>query len=701
MKPQMNTDEHRSAPLPRGSLLLFVAVPAIGAFNLWRYSGYLLDDTFISLRYAKNLVEGHGLVFNRGEYVEGYTNFSFVLLAAAFIRAGIDPIIGTKAVVAAATLWMLVLLVRLEALGPRVARASWSLPIVILWLLPLEAFAYWATASFETNLFAALLLWALWLGLREAKTGRWRGAALVFVLLALTRPEGVFLFFVCTAACTLAGSARPFRARVAVPAINTILFLLLFGAYFIWRYAYYGDLLPNTFRAKVTGGWEQLVTGVRYGGRWALAFPFFAVTLLLPLLFLNRGMRKRIELNRAMIAVYLVALAYAGYVVGVGGDFMPYFRFFVPLMPLCALLLSWTLASLTKAPLFSKGGSSKSGIVVAAVLSLHIGFSIFTEEPYRAFVAHRTAVVGGWVGQRLALDLASDDLIAVNTAGSLPYYSERPAVDMLGLTDPDIARRPVFIVSPGWAGHRRGWGEYVLNRRPRVIFFYNSSGAREPFYLSDHELADDPYFRFFYRPKAFALVARGDPARAVERFLGFPFGFEPSGRAAWRDLGLDGEFRRWFLPYTVFFEGEMMANYFELDARDEALWPLRGTRDEVGSFLTAVTAQWRARVPAAEADPGDRARVERLCAEAYAKLQANDRTGAKRLLSEAVRLNGRVRSPLVYQYVANVAVLDGDLFTAVNAQKEALRLAPDNALYRSNLRSLLTTPYREAARVTQ
>nr|MBC8422663.1 hypothetical protein [bacterium] len=33
------------------------------------------EDAFISFRYAANLLDGHGLVFNPGERVEGYTNF--------------------------------------------------------------------------------------------------------------------------------------------------------------------------------------------------------------------------------------------------------------------------------------------------------------------------------------------------------------------------------------------------------------------------------------------------------------------------------------------------------------------------------------------------------------------------------------------------------------------------------------------------
>ena len=40
---------------------------------------FLCDDAFISFRYVRNLLKGHGLVFNPGEYVKGYSNFLWVL----------------------------------------------------------------------------------------------------------------------------------------------------------------------------------------------------------------------------------------------------------------------------------------------------------------------------------------------------------------------------------------------------------------------------------------------------------------------------------------------------------------------------------------------------------------------------------------------------------------------------------------------
>ena len=53
---------------------------------------FLTDDAFISFRYVRNLLEGHGLVFNPGEYVEGYTNFLWILeLAALWGLFGVRP----------------------------------------------------------------------------------------------------------------------------------------------------------------------------------------------------------------------------------------------------------------------------------------------------------------------------------------------------------------------------------------------------------------------------------------------------------------------------------------------------------------------------------------------------------------------------------------------------------------------------------
>jgi hypothetical protein len=87
--------------------------------------------------------------------------------------------------------------------------------------------------------------------------------------------------------------------------------------------------------------------------------------------------------------------------------------------------------------------------------------------------------------------------------------------------------------------------------------------------------------------------------------------------------------------------------------------------------------------------------VAALCAEAERAIRDGRYDEARAVLAAATRRNEHVGSPLVHQYTANLAVITGQLHPALAAQKEALRLAPENALYRENLRHLLTVPYDE------
>ena len=366
---------------------------------------------------------------------------------------------------------------------------------------------------------------------------------------------------------------------------------------------------------------------------------------------------------------------------------MPYFRFFVPVLPLCAVLAAGLLRCIPR---------PAQGPVVLALFALQAAAGLATEQPYRAFVAHRTAQVGERVGAWLGERLAPDDWIAVNTAGSLPYVSRLPTIDMLGLTDAQIAHRPIYIVSEGWAGHRRGWGEYVLRRQPRVILWYNSAGLAEPHYLSDHELADDPLFRFFYTLRVAMLppAPGAQPDAVLRRLPGIPVRLRPVGRF------LDPRSRA--SPAISRFAGRS----HDPPGRPAARRHLRARRARRRAMAgRAAPARRPARASSTRSqsvgrrrtqpagDPAARARGGSALRAGAARDRSGEREEAKRILSQAAELNGRARSPLVPQYVANLAVMSGEIFTAVGAQKEALRLDPGSRLYRENLLRLLTLPY--------
>ncbi len=674
---------------------LLLALLAACAWEVWRNAAYVVDDVFINLRYARHLVEGAGLVFNPGERVEGYTNVTVVLLAALFIRLGLDPVTGLKVVAALAGLACLWLVGRLERLVVP-AELHARPPLSPLLLLPLGAFVYWAFCPMGTMEFAALLLAGIVLQFRERIAGRWRGSGLVFAALAFTRPEGLYAFAVFTVACLLAdrllgGRWQYLRGHV----INIAVVAAASGAYGAWRYWYFGDLLPNTYYAKVTGGAGHLATGLKYLGEWLLAFPVLGLALVLPLALPLLGIAPaagpRLRDPVPLAVLYLLTAGYVAAVVAMGGDFMPFSRFFIPIMPLCAVLGAFTLTAVPlSTPLRRR--------IVAVLLIVNVVAGAATAEPYRAFVAHRTAILGSRAGAVLAERFGPGNLIAVNTAGALPYASGLPAIDMLGLTDAAIAHRPVFVVSTGWAGHRRGWGEYVLARRPRVIVWYNSVGATEPFYLSDRELAADPLFRFFYEIRSVALAppAMAERNGPVKRFVGFPFGSTPRGDATMEDLGLRATFGRWPIRHTTLFEGRARLTYFELDAQSSDLWEDAWRyRTDIAAFLDVVATTWHARAPQPPVNELARAQVNALCADAYQAIAGGDHARARQILDEALRRNRDVGSPVPYQYVANLAVITGRLFAALDAQKEALRLAPESSLYRDNLRNLLTVSYEQ------
>jgi hypothetical protein len=73
--------------------LLMLGGAAVFAIWYRALGAFVLDDTFISLRYASHLAAGQGLVYNVGERVEGYTNFLWtVMLAPPFLlNVGLLP----------------------------------------------------------------------------------------------------------------------------------------------------------------------------------------------------------------------------------------------------------------------------------------------------------------------------------------------------------------------------------------------------------------------------------------------------------------------------------------------------------------------------------------------------------------------------------------------------------------------------------
>ncbi len=450
-------------------VLLALAAAALFVWNVQR-TWFLGDDAFISFRYARNLVDGHGLVWNPGERVEGYTNFSWVLLMAVGMSLGVEPELFSNVLGVACGALVLVAVWRFAARGRALASPFPLLAVLVL--AGNRSFAAWCTGGLETMLFALLVflgfarLLAAWeRGPRDALV-----CSLCFAGAALTRPEGLLFGFL--ALCLLLfdlGLGR--RTRRAV-FLWLVPFVVLVGAHFAWRRVYYGEWLPNTFYAKVGGLW--LAQGARY---FAYFHGCYRIGWFLPLAFFALLGPNR----RASASVGLVLAAYGVYVLAVGGDLFE-LRFFVHVFPLLYWLLIeglavlWTLV----AARWPVALPAVAGAILALLAATHLGFE---RVPGNSFGLQTIEGIDQYTKKRQdegrtmrdAIErgaLPRDVVLCVGGAGAVPYYTRWTTVDRRGLNDATIARMPVG--ERGFVGHEHDAPhEYLVARRVAVFDYFN------------------------------------------------------------------------------------------------------------------------------------------------------------------------------------------------------------------------------------
>ncbi|MBU6334146.1 MAG: hypothetical protein KGS47_07040 [Chloroflexi bacterium] len=446
-------------PLLAGASL----VAAIEWLGVWT-----IDDAYISFRYAANALAGHGLVYNPGERVEGYTNFLWVVLFIPVLAAGLPPTGAGLVLTALASLVTLALTYRAAAhtWGPLAAAGAAAA------LVSSVAFVVWTArgSGMETALFTMLVL----AGVVLAGAARPASAGAVLALAALTRPEGVLVAGL-TGLVLLAPHLRrrDWRGALGAAAPLALAALAIFGPYYLARFAYYGYPLPNTFYAKVGATGAQVWRGLEYAAAFAaLLGPWWLIVAAGAACWWWRGRATPAPLTRLSL---VIVVAYSGYIIAVGGDHFPRYRFFAPLTPLLALLAGAALQQIAALRAGRVLASLGIALLLLAALpqqvgarSLAGGNGIWSEQS----VVDKNREIGLWI----RANTAPGTLVATGIAGALAYYAERPVLDMLGLNDLHIAHLDVDTMGQGVAGSEKSDREYVLARRPAIIPF-NSAGG--------------------------------------------------------------------------------------------------------------------------------------------------------------------------------------------------------------------------------
>ncbi|MBB5721251.1 hypothetical protein FHS72_000858 [Loktanella ponticola] len=480
------------------------------AINLWRNRFFLHDDAFISLRYAQNFADAGDLSWNLGDRVEGYTNFLYVMITSALLKAGIDPVVAVRLI----NIFAVILLVWAVFLGARAMypHRSEAAALGVAMILGNVSLSVWVLGGLEAPLAAAFVAGAMAFVVRALVTQApnplpyWTlfCAGIAFAFAVLTRPDGVIIVAATFFALLIAGPfgwKHRLTCAVIVAGIPFVVFMIHLG----WRVSYYGDILPNTFHAKV--GLDLALRLERVGDyllRSALLYlPVMTCSAIALVATLVWG-----RLNRVAIVLLIVCGAFVGYVIWSGGDHMAAARVLLPISGPFALLVVALWGSLRPIP-------ARIGLV--ALLFIMI-VAALTARSYRMDWA---AFNGTIVGRYIAANWPAGSTVGLNTAGSTPFHAPSHIyIDMLGLNDRTIAMRadvPILARRQSMPGHGKGDGAYVLSLAPDYLILGGSEGINvadaDKWFLTGLELRDLEGFSACYAVATATLPIPADLAK--------------------------------------------------------------------------------------------------------------------------------------------------------------------------------------------
>lgn len=422
---------------------------------------FTIDDMYISLRYAKHWATGQGLLWNIGQPpVEGYSNFSFVILAALAIKLGLNPVVVLKI---AGLIGLL-----LTTYGLYLLSRFWFIPI--LSLLPcLGILLYWgqiiwAISGLETTMYQALICFSLFTLLKASGYQRYprpqgeinqSNFALSGVLLALaslTRPEGPFftiLFF------SIAWFDKPHHSKHYTKGLvlGFLFFSFIYGPYFLWRLYYFGRLFPNPVYCK---GFIEAYFGQIDRNYLHLAWPF----LLLAMPAIWKAIDKRHYYFWLPSIIYLFLLIQADPIVAFANRlFLPAF---ILLFPLSLKGLDTMLSSYLKNK--EQNEYYQFILVIAAIWIGFLFIPTMSLPNLRHFTLNPKAgqLLRENVGQWLDKNIPPPSQVMLADSGLIPYRSSLTFIDSYCLNNREMTQVPSAIMY---------WQQCIktFKQKPKVI----------------------------------------------------------------------------------------------------------------------------------------------------------------------------------------------------------------------------------------
>ncbi|MFE0022079.1 hypothetical protein [Amycolatopsis sp. NPDC059021] len=464
----------------------------------------ITEDAFIAFRYAANIADGNGPVFNAGERVEGYANFLWLVLISlpkAAFGIGVEGAAVTLGAIAAlgSVLLTYFLVNRIvERALPEGAEPRPALGVAAALLTAgASGLAVYGPSGTEMPLFVLLLLSVCY-----ALAARRPVVAGVLVAFAvMTRPDG--LVVAVLAGLWLVFAAIRGKHSWWAPAGYTLGALVFLVPWTAWRVTYYGHLLPTAIDARMSGTFgARVAEGWHYLSGFSLVHQgFLLVGLVAAVALLLRRGGPDIEARSVVWLLFAVAAGLAVFAVLLGGDSSLSWRQLVPLPPLLAVasvsaygvLTAVATAKPSPRPRAWPAGTRLVPVAAAGLAGIAVLVSVFSPDMLdrvREWQARgaQLSEIGSWLGDYLP----PGSVISASSPGALAYEMgpQLLVVDVLGQTDDHIAREG-----------RRERGvvtdyDYVVNARRPTVAVPTETGYSEsqrctidPIYAGKYQVA--------------------------------------------------------------------------------------------------------------------------------------------------------------------------------------------------------------------
>ncbi|MFN8393252.1 MAG: hypothetical protein U0176_01120 [Bacteroidia bacterium] len=403
---------------------------------------WTVDDAFISYRYGQNLLYHGKLTWNPAEpeLVEGYTGILLPLLTALILKIGL-PVTHTVKVIGLLSALGTVAWLRRGLQGLGAPNAVQWIGCLLLGLSPLLTMH--ALSGLETSLFAFFISGAWVLAAADSKPNSRLAAFLLGLLLlmgGLCRPEGIAfagLMLMGLGWKRMRGDSRPRSKSKAIEA--ALAFAALIG-YWLWRWWYYGNPLPNSYHAKAYDGIlnpDSFWAMAKFAGYY-VAIPAAGAILI--------SLKQKRPIFSSVIAndpTKLVSILFLVIVMVTYLDsnlWMNYgSRFFFPFLPIVLLLLASAI-SWNSTPKIS--GWMKAVLIVLGIGQL--GIMGFRQIQERVFLRYYDRIVQEElipVGKVLKNSSPPIHRVAsYMDAGALGFYSDATVIDFGRLSDTYLAQ---------------------------------------------------------------------------------------------------------------------------------------------------------------------------------------------------------------------------------------------------------------------